>query len=107
MPHNDPLDLKDVPINFDITDGSEDHFSWKKLPSLTKYVVFSISFTIAYTITAIILCCFGIVLPDMLTKCVYGFFAGEVVVCGLVKIFKIGADFKDIKHSSYDDDTVG
>ena len=60
---------------------------------LTKYVVFSICFVIFYTIAEFIVSTITGVSHDTLTTCVYGFFAGEVVVCGLIKIFKLkGAD---------------
>lgn len=66
----------------------------KHLPSLTKYVVFSIAFVILYTIVNIVLACNGIAISDELTRCVYGFFAGEVVTCGLMMIFKIRENSK-------------
>ena len=59
---------------------------------LTKYVVFSICFVIFYTIAEFIVSTITGVSHDTLTTCVYGFFAGEVVVCGLIKIFKLKGD---------------
>lgn len=64
----------------------------KKTPSLTKYVVFSISIVLMYTITEMILSTITGISHDTLTTCVYGFFAGEVVVCALIKIFKLKED---------------
>jgi len=61
----------------------------KKLPGLDKYVIFSIVFTIAYTIFEFICTLVTSISHDVLTECVYRFFAGEVIVCGLIKIFKI------------------
>lgn len=61
---------------------------------LTKYVVFSISFVIVYTIAEFVLSIITGVSHETLTTCVYGFFAGEVVVCGLIKIFKLRKDDK-------------
>ena len=57
--------------------------------SLTIYVVFSIIVVLIYTVTELILSTMSGVSHDTLTTCVYGFFAGEVVVCGLIKIFKL------------------
>lgn len=64
----------------------------KKTPSLTKYVVFSISIVLMYTIAEMILSTITGISHDTLTTCVYGFFAGEVVVCALIKIFKLKED---------------
>lgn len=61
----------------------------KRLPGLDKYVIFSIVFTIAYTIFEFICTLVTSISHDVLTECVYRFFAGEVIVCGLIKIFKI------------------
>ena len=74
---------------------------WKaiaKVSSLTKYVVFSISIVILYSIVDIVLQCYGVTLSDTLTTCVYGFFGGEVVVCALIKIFKLKDDGKNIEE---------
>ena len=56
---------------------------------LTKYVVFSITFVILYTIIEFVVSTITGIPHDTLTTCVYGFFAGEVVSCALLKIFKI------------------
>lgn len=61
----------------------------KRLPGLDKYVIFSIVFTIVYTIFEFICTLVTSISHDVLTECVYRFFAGEVIVCGLIKIFKI------------------
>ena len=57
--------------------------------NLTKYVVLSICIVIIYSIGDFILSTVTGVSHDTLTTCVYGFFGGEVVTCGLIKIFKI------------------
>ena len=59
------------------------------LKSLTRYLVFSITFVIIYTIAEFIVSTLTGISHDVLTGCVYGFFAGEIVLCGLIKIFKI------------------
>ena len=56
---------------------------------LTKYVVFSICFVIFYTVTEFIVSTITTISHDTLTTCVYGFFGGEIVTCGLIKIFKL------------------
>lgn len=59
------------------------------IKDLTKYVVFSIAFCILYTVAEFIVSTITGVHHEVLTGCVYGFFAGEVVLCGLIKIFKL------------------
>ena len=56
---------------------------------LGKYVIFSISFVILYSIAVLVVFAFNGAEPEVLTKCVYGFFAGEVVSAALIKIFNI------------------
>ena len=63
--------------------------AWLSSKDLTKYVVFSICFVIFYTIAEFIVSTITGVSHDTLTNCVYLFFAGEVVTCGLIKIFKL------------------
>lgn len=57
--------------------------------SLTRYVVFSISCLVIYTITALIFLWLEKPLDEALTTGVYGFFGGEIVMCGMIKLFKI------------------
>lgn len=56
---------------------------------LTKYVIFSIGFVILYTLAEFIVSTITGVHHEVLTGCVYGFFAGEIVLCGMIKIFKL------------------
>ena len=63
--------------------------------SLTLYVVFSIMIVLLYTIVELIVSTVSGISHDTLTTCVYGFFAGEVVVCGLIKIFKLKTEKED------------
>lgn len=63
--------------------------------SLTLYVVFSILVLIVYTIVEqIISTKFGIS-HDTLTTCFYAAFGGEVMMCGLIKIFKLKGENAD------------
>lgn len=74
--------------------------SKKKLKALDIYVTFSISSLIIYTIISqFIATRFGIIL-DTLTTCFFGFFGGEIVTCGLIKIFKL----KDAKKENINKD---
>lgn len=59
------------------------------IKDLTKYVIFSIAFVILYTIVEFVVSTIVGIQHDVLTGCVYGFFAGEIVLCGMIKIFKL------------------
>ena len=59
------------------------------IKDLTKYVVFSFVVVILYTISEFITSIITGISHDTLTTCVYAFFGGEVVTCGLIKIFKL------------------
>lgn len=61
----------------------------KNISSLDIYVTFSILSLIVYTIISqVIAVRMGMIL-DTLTTCFFGFFGGEIVTCGLIKIFKL------------------
>ena len=61
----------------------------KNISSLSIYVTFSIFALIIYTIVSqIIAVKMGMIL-DTLTTCFFSFFGGEIVTCGLIKIFKL------------------
>ena len=57
--------------------------------SLTRYVVFSISVLIIYTIIALIFLWLEKPLDETLTQGIFGFFGGEIVICALIKLFKL------------------
>lgn len=59
------------------------------IENLTKYVIFSISVVIIYTIAEFILSTITGISHDTLSTCVYGFFGGELVLLAMIKIFKI------------------
>lgn len=61
----------------------------KTMHTLTVYVTFSIAVVIVYSIAEFLLSLITGVAHDTLTGCVYAFFGGEVVTCGLIKIFKL------------------
>ena len=60
-----------------------------KLNGIDKYCIFSISVVMLYTIAEFIVSTITQVAHDTLSTCVYGFFAGEIVTLGLIKIFKL------------------
>lgn len=61
----------------------------KRLNALDKYVIFSITVTILYTVAEFVTSTITGMEKTTLTACVYGFFAGEIVTAGIIKIFKI------------------
>ena len=76
---------------------------FKNVKALDVYVTFSILSLIVYTILSQLLAMnYGIIL-DTLTTCFFGFFGGEVVTCGLIKIFKL----RDKEKNSEEIDGVG
>ena len=57
--------------------------------SLTKYVVFSISILLIYTIAELIISIITGQSNDTLTTCIFACFGGEILSCALIKIFKL------------------
>jgi hypothetical protein len=60
----------------------------RQLHSLDKYVIFSISVLLIYTIVAL-WASFRGVSNDTLTTCVFATWGGEILSCALIKIFKL------------------
>lgn len=67
----------------------------RKLPSLTKYVAFSLAMLIIYTVAEIVISTRSGQTHDTLTGCVFGVFGGEILSCALIKIFKLKEDDKN------------
>lgn len=64
----------------------------KKLNGLDKYVIFSLAIVLIYTIAEFITATVTGVEKSTMTMSVYGFWAGELITCGLIKIFKLRKD---------------
>lgn len=60
----------------------------KRIPSLTKYVVFSIAVLLLYSVAEFM----SKTSHDTLTTCLYACFGGEILSCALIKIFKLKGD---------------
>lgn len=56
--------------------------------SLDRYVVFSISVLLIYSIVAL-WASFKGVTNDTLTTCIFACFGGEILSCALIKIYKL------------------
>lgn len=61
----------------------------KKLTGLDKYVIFALCVTMCYTVAEFVTATITGSEKSTLTLAVYGFWAGEIVTCGLIKIFKL------------------
>lgn len=61
----------------------------KKLPDLDKYIIFSFSVMIVYTVFEFIFSTITGVSHDTLTTCLYGAFGGELLMCALIKRLKL------------------
>lgn len=61
----------------------------KKLSGLDKYVIFALCVTLIYTLAEFVTATITGQEKSTLTMAVYGFWAGEIVTCGLIKIFKL------------------
>ena len=57
--------------------------------SLTKYVVFSITILLLYTIAELVISITTGQSNDTLTTCIFACFGGEILSCALIKIFKL------------------
>ena len=57
--------------------------------SLTRYVVFSILMILAYTVNALYFSWNGITIPEEITTGWYSVFGGEILICCLIKLFKL------------------
>ena len=76
---------------------------FKSVSALDMYVTFSILSLVVYTVVSQLLAINYGVMLDTLTTCFFGFFGGEIVTCGLIKIFKL----KDVKKENINPDDGG
>lgn len=64
-------------------------------PSLTKFVIFSITMLLIFTAVVLAYSWMGMEIPETLITCFYGVFGGEILMCALIKIFKIREEKED------------
>ena len=67
---------------------------FKNMPSLTKFIVFSFTIILIYTIVELVLSTETGIIHDTLTTCLYACFGGEVLACALIKVFKLKEEDK-------------
>ena len=61
----------------------------KKISDLDKYLIFSFSILIIYTVVELVLSTITGVSHDTLTACLYAAFGGETILCALIKKYKL------------------
>lgn len=61
----------------------------KKIPGLDKYLIFSFSVLIIYTIVEFIFSTIAGFSHDTLTTCLFAAFGGETLLCALIKRYKL------------------
>lgn len=71
------------------------HKRIKKVPSLTKYVMFSIGVLLIYSMAEFTFAITNRTAHDTLTTCFFACFGGEILSCALIKIFKLREENKD------------
>lgn len=64
----------------------------KAIPSLTKYVVFSIALLLIYSAAEFVFAVTTGQSHDTLTTAIFACFGGEILSCALIKIFKLKGD---------------
>lgn len=64
----------------------------KKLTSLDKYVIFSFTILIAYSMAEFITSTITGISHDTLTVSLYGAFGGELLLCAMIKKYKLKGD---------------
>lgn len=79
--------------------------SKKKLNKLDKYLIFSIGFVVIYTIAHSIIFAVTGLEAKVLDVLVYGFFAGEITSCLLIKRFNIKEEAKLVLNNKKENDT--
>lgn len=67
----------------------------KKISDLDRYIIFSISCIILYTIAEHLLIILTGQTLDLLTSLFFGFFAGEITICALIKKLKLKQQKKE------------
>ena len=61
----------------------------RKLPDLDKYIIFSFTVMILYTICEFVFSTITGISHDTLTTCLYGAFGGELLMCAMIKRLKL------------------
>lgn len=85
-----PIDMPEEDIEQEKEKRKEEEVAEKKLSkSLDKYIIFSFSCIILYTIVNILLALRTGMEMSVLTSCIFAFFGGEILSCAMIKKFKL------------------
>ena len=76
----------------------------KKLNTLDKYIIFCLSVLVIYTISALVVFVIVGVESTTLTLSVFGSFSGEMLLCFLIKKFKLHEEIKLLKQAEKEED---
>lgn len=79
----------------------------KNISSLTLFVAFSFACLIAYTIISQVIAYRTGMELSTLTTCFFGAYGGEVLMCALIKIFKLKEEKFGEEKDGQSDDTFG
>lgn len=73
----------------------------KKLSGLDKYVIFSFSVLLTYTVIEFVVSTITEISHDTLTTVLYGAFGGELLLCAIIKKYKLkrGDSYGEIEES--------
>lgn len=74
----------------------------KKLDNLDKYLIFTFTSLILFTIAILVIFCITGNEPAVLTGCFFGAFGGEILMCALIKRLKL---HKEAELKKDDSDT--
>jgi len=61
----------------------------KQLPDLDKYIIFSFSVMLVYTVSEFVVSTITGVAHETLTVSLYGAFGGELLLCAMIKRLKL------------------
>lgn len=72
------------------------------MKNLDKYVVFSITILLLYTVAEFFTSSVTGISHDTLTTCFFACYGGEILSCALIKIFKLKEDDKECDWREHD-----
>jgi hypothetical protein len=79
-------------IAWDGDEGATSMRGRKKRSGLDKYIIFSFCVMIICTIVEFTFSTLTGIMHDTLTTCLYGAFGGELLLCAIIKKFKLKGD---------------
>ena len=65
-----------------------------------RYLIFSITILIIFTVVQVVMMCLGKDLNDTLITCMFAFFGTEIAACCVIKVINIQHGDDDVKRDS-------